>query len=139
EGISSNVVTVDADDILSKILVQTSRRVGLSVVYSEILSFDGCEMYFHEADWGPVRFGDLAYHFRDGIPMGIRRDNGKLLVNPSVDEAMQPGDAILILAEDDSTIEYQKDESVATPRDLALAGGRLDKTIERELIIGWTP
>jgi ion channel POLLUX/CASTOR len=139
ESVSGNVVTVDADDILSKILVQTSRSVGLSVVYSEILSFDGCEMYFHEAEWGEVSFGDLAFHFPDGIPMGIKRENGKLLLNPDPAEPMQAGDAILILAEDDSTIDYRKGEPVATPRDLSLAGGRLDKTMERELIIGWTP
>ena len=139
EGISDNIVTVDADDILSKILVQTSRSVGLSVVYSEILSFDGCEMYFHEDDWGDINFGDLALFFPDGIPMGIKRADDSLLINPAVDEPMQDGDAILILAEDDSTIDYQKGEAVATAQNFPLAGGRLDQTVERELIIGWTP
>jgi ion channel POLLUX/CASTOR len=139
EGIARGIVTVDADDILSKILVQTSRSVGLSVVYGEILSFDGCEMYFHQAEWGTINFGDLALHFPDGVPMGIKRAGGDLLVNPPVDEPMQSGDEILILAEDDSTIEFRRGEPVATARDFPLTGGRLDQTVERELIIGWTP
>lgn len=139
EGISSSVITVDADEILSKMLVQTSRSVGLSVVYNEILSFDGCEMYFHEADWGDIRFGELAFHFRDGVPLGIRRGDDPLHLNPPADEPLQPGDAIVILAEDDSAIHYLPDETIATPRDLSPAQGRLKKTVERELIIGWTP
>ena len=139
EGITEEIVTVDADNILSKILVQTSRSVGLSVVYGEILSFDGSEMYFHEAEWGEINFGDLALHFPDGVPMGIMRERGELLINPPAAEPMQAGDAILILAEDDSTIAYRRESPVATARDFPLAGGRLDQTVERELIIGWTP
>ena len=41
------VSVIDAEKILAKIMVQTSRTSGLSVVYSELLSFEGCEMYFH--------------------------------------------------------------------------------------------
>ena len=109
------------------------------MVYGEVLSFDGCEMYFHEDDWGEINFGDLAFYFPDGVPMGVKQADETLLINPPVDYAMRQGDAILILAEDDSTIDYQKGNAVATAQDLPLAGGRLKQTVERELIIGWTP
>jgi Castor and Pollux, part of voltage-gated ion channel/Calcium-activated potassium channel slowpoke-like RCK domain len=132
-----NIVTVNTSDILAKILVQTSRSVGLSVVYSEILSFDGCEMYFHRADWGDIAFRDLAFRFPDGVPMGIRHADGSLSLNPDVDSRLRPDDDILILADDDSTIDFQG-APVATPREIALAGGRLEQRVERELILGWT-
>lgn len=134
---SSNVVAVDTSDILAKILVQTSRSVGLSVVYNEILSFDGCEMYFYETDWRGAKFGEIGYRFPDGAPMGVRQPDGHLLIKPDADYAMQDGDSILILADDNSTIDYRPTQ-VAAPRDLPLAGGRQEKIIERELIIGWT-
>ena len=132
------ISVVDSDTILAKILVQTSRSVGLSVVYGEILSFDGCEMYFHEADWGGVTFGEMPYRFPDGVPMGLRHEDGTIAVNPPVDTKLQPGDAVLILAEDDSTIEWLP-SPVAQPRQLTLAGGRIEPGIEQELIIGWNP
>ncbi|MEZ6096143.1 MAG: hypothetical protein R3C03_18275 [Pirellulaceae bacterium] len=131
------VSTVDTNEILAKILVQTSRSVGLSVVYNEVLSFDGCEMYFHEADWNGIAFGPMAYHFPDGIPMGIRRQDGTLLINPPSDERMQDGDSILILAEDDSTIDFQS-SPIAKPRKLKMAGGRRELGQEHNLVIGWT-
>ncbi|MEM7411973.1 MAG: hypothetical protein AAF430_17220 [Myxococcota bacterium] len=130
------VVTVNTSDILAKLLVQTSRSVGLSTVYNELLSFDGCEMYFHEDDWGGSRFGDLAYHFPDGVPMGIRGGDGEIQMNPSRDHVLADDDEILIVAEDDSTIEL-RGKPVAQPRDLPLAGGRLSQEVERELILGW--
>jgi len=132
------VITFDALDILSKILVQTSRSNGLSVVYSEIMSFDGCEMYFSEGDWGGARFGAMQYHFPDGVLMGIRRADGELLINPPVETPVQSEDDLLILADDDSTIEYRR-EPVAPHRDLQPVAHREEVGVERELIIGWNP
>jgi hypothetical protein len=131
------ITTVDTNEILAKILVQTSRSVGLSVVYSEVLSFDGCELYFYEAAWGGNKFGDICYNFPDGIPMGVRHGNDEILINPPADLVMKDDDAILILAEDDSTIDFQSEQIVA-PRPFELAGGRKDIAIEKNLIIGWT-
>ena len=132
-----HVVTVNTSDILAKLLVQTSRSVGLSVVYSEILSFDGCEMYFYEAEWGDATFGKIAYRFPDGVPMGVRNAGGEITVNPDTSREMCPGDEILIVADDDSTIELL-DEPVAVPRDIELADRRQEQRVERELMIGWT-
>lgn len=137
DSFPEHVVTVDTCDILAKILVQTSRSVGLSVVYNEILSFDGGEMYFYHAKWDGIAFGELCYHFPDGIPMGIRHEDGKLYLRPSLDYKLKDDDEILILAEDGSTIEFRK-KPVAKARDLKLAGGRVQQRIERELILGWT-
>ncbi len=54
------VSVIDAEKILAKIMVQTSRTSGLSVVYSELLSFEGCEMYFHNNPaWAGLRFDRL--------------------------------------------------------------------------------
>ncbi len=132
------VITFDALDILSKILVQTSRSNGLSVVYSEIMSFDGCEMYFSEGDWGGARFGAMQYHFPDGVLMGIHRADGELLINPPVETPVQSEDDLLILADDDSTIECRR-EPVAPHRDLQPVTHREEVGVERELIIGWNP
>lgn len=132
-----SVTTVDTDDILAKVLVQTSRSVGLSVVYSEILSFDGCEMYFCDYPWRDIAFADLGYRFPDGVPMGVRHSDGTLVLNPPVDTKLAEGDDVLILAEDDSTIDFRP-KPQATPQDQPLAGGRQEQMIERELIIGWT-
>jgi len=130
------VTTFDTLDILAKILVQTSRSNGLSVVYSEVMSFDGCEMYFADGDWLDSRFGDMSFHFPDGVLMGIRRESGELLINPSVNTVVTANDDILILADDDSTIVHRP-EPVATPRDLHPVAHRGETRIERELIIGW--
>ena len=82
-----HVVTVDTRDVLAKLLVQTSRSVGLSVVYNEILSFDGCEMYFYDTEWGGATFGEIGYRFPDGVPLGVRDGDGTIFLKPPEDRA----------------------------------------------------
>jgi hypothetical protein len=133
---SDRITTVDSWDILGKILVQTSRTSGLAVVYNEILSFDGGEMYFYNADWGQIPFYQLLYHFPDGVIMGVRRADGSLELRPAKEAVVNPDDEVLILAEDNSTIQYQK-EPVARPRDFPYTNKERKHKQERELILGW--
>ena len=130
------ITVADSNEILAKLIVQTSRSVGLSIAYSEILSFDGCEMYFNNANWDGITFGEIQFHFPDGVPMGIRDEGGEIFLNPPIDRQLAPSDDILILAEDDSTIEFRK-KPVTTAQNLPLKEGRLEQHQENELIIGW--
>jgi hypothetical protein len=134
--ISLGIAAVNSEEILAKILVQTSRSVGLSVVYSEIMSFDGCEMYFHHADWAGRTFGQIQFFYPDGVPMGVRTGTGEVILNPPAHRTLEAEDRLLILAEDDSSISLTG-QPVATPKPLALRDHRCSKGVERELIIGW--
>jgi len=132
-----HVITVNTSDILAKLLVQTSRSVGLSLVYNEMLSFDGCELYFYDAEWGGSTFGEIGYRFPYGVPMGIRNADGEIAMNPEPGRVLEPTDEILIIADDDSTIEMM-DTPVASPADYELSDRRQEQRIERELMIGWS-
>jgi len=130
------ITTIDTNDILGKILVQTSRASGLAIVYSELLSFDGCEIYFYNTDWKNGQFWQLQYFFPDGVPIGIRTKDGKVTINPPGKTIMRPGDDIIIIADDDSTIDFQK-KAVTRPVKYPLREGRLSPKKERNLILGW--
>jgi len=55
---------VDADDIAARLIVQVSRQSGLSVVYTDLLDFEGDEFYMtEEPKLVGATFGDalLAY------------------------------------------------------------------------------
>lgn len=137
--IAPDVVSViDAEEILAKIMVQTSRTSGLSVVYGELLSFEGCEMYFHNnPSWEGMRFDRLQFHFPDGVPIGIRNPEGEIFIRPELDAIMKADDEILIVAEDDSTIEYVS-QPVMIPKASEIPDRRSNQRFERQLILGWS-
>lgn len=131
-----NIIAIDSWDIMGKLLVQTSLTSGLQIVYNEILSFDGGEIYFHEAEWNSTKFGDLLYHFKDGIPLGIYNEENGLELRPDPSTVMQSDDQLIILAEDDSTIHFENERFIE-PKKMEIAEKRLEQKSKRTLFIGW--
>jgi len=133
---SDHILSLDSWDILGKLMVQTSLTSGLEIVYNEMLSFDGCEVYFTQDEWEGKLFYDLAFHYQDGVPLGIFKQDKSLLIRPPADTKMEKDDQILILAQDDSTIQFKKNP-VIKGKDLPFTLRRSDKMKKRILIIGW--
>jgi hypothetical protein len=132
------VSAIDVEEILAKIMVQTSRTSGLAVVYSELLGFSGCEMYlFNDPRWSGLKFDRLQYHFPDGIPIGIRPKGGEIVIRPPGDTALGAEDEIVIIAEDDSSIDFRP-APVMIPKAREVSGLRVEREIERQLILGWS-
>jgi hypothetical protein len=119
-------------------LVQTSRCSGLAVVYSEMLGFAGNEMYFRRVGRPGLAFDQAGFHLPDGVPLGVRRPDGSIVLNPPAGTALAPEDDLVILASDDSAIDIGP-APVATPRDLPLPTTRLEGRPERILVLGWNP
>ena len=132
----NKIIALDSWDIMGKLLVQTALTSGLEMVYNEILSFDGCEIYFHTAQWGNVQFGELAYHFKDGIPLGVYHSNGTLKLRPENDYVLRADDRIVILAEDDSTVRFDA-KALYRPEKLELSDRKLEQQQKSVLILGW--
>ena len=131
------VKVIDSEEILAKVMVQTSRTSGLSTVYSELLSFDGCEMYITHAKWNGITFGKSQFHFPDGVPIGIRRPTGEVELRPSVNTVLEEDFELLIVAEDDSTIDF-KEKPVAVPKELKIPDRRSQQKKEKMLMLGWS-
>ncbi|GAA2122015.1 CASTOR/POLLUX-related putative ion channel [Glycomyces algeriensis] len=128
---------VDANDLMARLMVQTCRQSGLSVVYTDLLDFGGDEIYMVEE---PGLFGrplsQALHSYRTSSFMGVLTKEGRCIINPPTSASLQPGDKLILLAADDSAIVLDGsrpviDESVIVAR--ADAGNRPERT----LILGW--
>jgi voltage-gated potassium channel Kch len=91
-------------ELISRITVQTCRQSGLSVVYSELLDFDGAEIYFTEQPSLVGRsYFDAQLAFATSAVMGLVQ-GGKVTLNPPADTVLAAGDLIIVIAEDDDAI-----------------------------------
>ncbi|OGG94866.1 MAG: hypothetical protein A2527_12915 [Candidatus Lambdaproteobacteria bacterium RIFOXYD2_FULL_50_16] len=134
-----SIFVLDEETILSKILVQTSRSHGLSLVYSNLVGFVGNEVYFSDPPPSLLgtSFGDLAHHFIQSVPLGISDRKGKITINPPMNRPLQEGDELIILAEDDSTIKYYPEPPV-TPVRRTVSNLKASAREERFLLFGWS-
>ncbi|MBG6053849.1 voltage-gated potassium channel Kch [Salinibacterium sp. CAN_S4] len=91
-------------DLIGRITVQSCRQSGLSVVYSELLDFDGDEIYFTEQPTlHGMSYSDTQFAFATSSVMGIVK-GGIVNLNPTPDTIYEFGDSLIVIAEDDSTI-----------------------------------
>jgi hypothetical protein len=149
-----SVVALDVKTVLAGILLQTSRSVGLSVVYDELFSFRGAELYLkdvkgndHESLEG-LPFHEASDRLLAGVAVGVTRGrnydaarcNGidRVVFNPDPRYVLECADQLIVVAEDDSDIRFAEDSS-ETPELPQVASDPEDLKVERLLLIGWGP
>jgi voltage-gated potassium channel Kch len=140
------VELVVTGDLIARIVVQTCRQSGLSIVHTELLDFGGDEIYFQEeprlVGW-PL--GTALFAYEDSTIIGLRTAAGKVLLNPPLDTVIKPGDKLIVVSEDDDTIVLSRK---IADRERYVAQLRIDVAAirqppkqapkpERTLILGW--
>ncbi|MBD3805460.1 MAG: hypothetical protein IE919_19845, partial [Thioclava sp.] len=126
-----------ADDLISRIVVHSSRQSGLSAVYSELLDFDGCEIYtLDQPDLVGKPFGAAAMSYDSSTLIGICDTEGRVHLNPSPNRVFSPGEKAIIIAEDDASIKISSTPAVCA-KDSILPVVVREPRPERTLILGW--
>jgi len=126
-----------ASDLISRITVQSCRQSGLSVVYTELLDFDGDEVYFTtQPELVGKTYFDAQLAFSDSSVFGLVK-GGAVYLNPAAGTLVEAGDELIVIAEDDSTIRLA---SPGAPDDTAISDLPDDDDLpERTLVLGYNP
>jgi voltage-gated potassium channel Kch len=104
-GIKDNLLVVLSGELIARLVAQTSRQSGLSVVYTELLNFSGDEIYFIEIPTlAGKTFGEALLQFEDSAVIGVRFVNGTLSLNPPMETQLAAADKIIAISADDDTI-----------------------------------
>jgi voltage-gated potassium channel Kch len=132
-------IYVQGEDLIARVTAQTCRQSGLSVVYTELLDFDGAEIYFKDEPALAGRtYREVIAAYEDSTVMGIMRGDGAVLINPPMDTAFSHGDQVIAITEDDDTLVLRPDAGGGLPEPSAIAQReRLPPAPERILILGW--
>jgi voltage-gated potassium channel Kch len=132
------VQLVLADDLISRIVVQSCRQAGLSAVYSELLDFDGCEIYTCElSELAGQTYGEAIMAYEDSALIGLRFTDGRVRMNPPMDTVIEPGAQAVIIAEDDASIRQTPPPADAIDIKAVRAPRPVKRGAERTLILGW--
>ncbi len=127
-----------SDEIISRIMVQTSRQSGLSVVYIELMDFGGDEIYFaEEPTLVGKTFREILFEYEDSVIMGIQYADDTVEVNPPMNTIFKEGDKVIGITEDDDTLvpNAPADKSILETNVIYTEPEILHS--ERILIVGW--
>lgn len=138
-GAKDKVQAVMTGDLIARVVAQTSRQSGLSVVYTELMDFGGDEIYFKDEPALVGRtYGEALLAFEASSLMGLRKTDGKILLSPAMDTRIESGDQIFALSADDDTIRISGTSAYPIHESLIRSSGAPVKPKpEKCLIIGW--
>ncbi|MDB5525662.1 MAG: hypothetical protein JWM58_3425 [Rhizobium sp.] len=126
-----------ADDLISRIVVHSSRQPGLSAVYTELLDFDGSEIYtIEEASLVGKSFAATTMFYDTSTVIGIVNAGGKVELNVANDRRIVAGERLVMIAEDDDAIKV-KAFSGKFDRSAIRAAEPKPIRPERTLLLGW--
>ena len=135
---NNETVFVLSSNLISKITAQTCRQSGLSVVYTELLQFDGDEIYFNEEkSLAGKTYKDALFAYNTSSIIGLFTSNKNVLINPPMDTVINNGDQVIAISEDDDTVKISGMSSWNIKHDVFNNFEKDDVKTEHSLILGW--
>ncbi len=132
------VQSVLLGEIITRIAAQTCRQSGLSVVMTELLSFEGNEFYVYDNPaLAGMTFRDAGGKMDTCVVCGILPKTGELRLNPPPEARFETGDRAIVIAQDDSLIRMSDALGVIDESAICAASSPV-RTPERTLILGWS-
>lgn len=133
----SEAQIIDVSDTIARLLAQTSRQAGLSIVYIELLDFDGDEIYFHaDPELVGREFGEAISAYEDVCVVGLLAD-GTAKLNPPIERVIEAGDRLVVIASDDDALLTIERASGAVDEAAIRVVPRAGPAPERLLVLGW--
>lgn len=126
------------DDLISRIMVQTCRQSGLSVVYTSLTEFDGDEIYIvEEPKLLGKTYAEAVFMYKDSTIIGIQMPDGRTVVNPPMDTVFEKGSLVIGITEDDDTLIVDEQMQFSIDEGAILNLDHEEQKKENTLILGW--
>jgi hypothetical protein len=135
--VGEKAALVHTPPLISRLLVQTGRQSGLSVVISELLSFDGDEIYMQrEPRLTGKTFREVISAYDDSAVLGVIGPAGEILLPPPLERPCVEGDQIIAVSRDDDTVLPNGKGPIFDEAAIAPATARAAARPERTLVLG---
>lgn len=132
------VLTVSSDRVVAEVTAQACLQAGLAAVFTDLLDFDGDEIYFASVPELTGRnYAEALLAFERSSVMGVRYADGRVELNPAADTTIAEGDQLILVAEDDSAIQFTGISGV-TPAEADPAAAGASGGPVRITVVGWS-
>ena len=94
------------EDLINRLIVQTCRQGGLSAVFTDLLDFEGSEIYLLEdSALKDLTYRDLSMKLEKSVAIGVT-DGTNVHLNPNPEYTISSADKVIVIAENDSTLGF---------------------------------
>ena len=132
------VEIIHTKNFLARLEAQTCRQSGLPYVYTELLNFAGDEIYFTS---DPKLYGktynEILTCYHNSSVIGFCSNLNEILLNPPGETKFKEGFQLLVISEDDDTVDYIGPQNIEINTELINKGAVKIRPSEHYLLLGW--
>ena len=101
---------------IARLMAQATRQPGISSVFTNLLSYDGDEIYVEELEGAAGRtLEDINMMLHKSMAIGISGTEGPK-INPPADRTVEPGEKLILIEEDDGVSALAQNPAVPDRR-----------------------
>ncbi len=127
-----------AGDIIARMAAQTCLQSGLSLVYQELLDYDGDEIYFQKEPLLTGKtFAEALLMYETSSIIGLKPDNAPAILNPPMDTVISSHDSVIAVSEDDDTVVPSGKVDIQTQLSAIYHLPDEESTSRRIVMLGW--
>jgi len=128
---------IDAKDVIARLVVQSRRQPGLSAVWTDLLGFEGDEIYMRREPRlvGATYQAALAAYDSAAV-FGLRHADGSVELNPGSGTEIRADDELVLLAKTRSDIRLAARPAAMIESAISTAAHH-PAVVEDTLVLGW--
>ncbi len=127
-----------AGDIIARMVAQTCLQSGLSVIYQELLDYDGDEIYFQEEPLlTGISYREALLRYETSSVIGLKAEGKQPVLNPPMNTVIKEGDSIIAVSEDDDTVVLSGKTAVNTDMESIFHAAYESGKPDRIIMLGW--
>ncbi|MCD4706938.1 MAG: potassium transporter TrkA [Candidatus Sabulitectum sp.] len=127
-----------AGDLIARMAAQTCLQSGLSVVYQELLDYDGDEIYFQkEPALSGKTFEEALLSYETSSVIGLQLKNGQIVLNPPMKTVISAADSIVAVSEDDDTVVPSGKSHIEIQNEYISHATEEVRTSRKIIMLGW--
>jgi Trk K+ transport system NAD-binding subunit len=137
EATGGRVLTVSSDDIVAEVTAQACLQAGLSSVFTDLLDFEGDEIYFtHVPELAGHTYREALLAFAESSVIGRMDASGSVELNPPADAVLRADDELIVVAADDSAVAFTGLQHYDAPPATSAGTGVRDSL--EVVLVGWS-
>ena len=105
---NGDVYPFSPDEIAARALVHSACQPGYAEALNELFDLGTDEIFFHQVpQLLGQRYDAAISSFEKACVIGIRKSDGKVLINPQISTLFNEGDEVIAISADENSIVYQ--------------------------------
>jgi ion channel POLLUX/CASTOR len=126
-------------EVIARIIAQTSRQAGLSLIYQELLDFGSDEIYLHsEPGLVGKTFGEAVLAAEHDVLIGLYREGHKPRLVPPMETVIRERDSLIVISKDSRSMVFNHQNQALVLHEHLTGAPEPPPMPERTLILGWS-